>query len=316
MSPLLPKLNEIQKAAKMLAPYIVRTPLLRLNDPGSGNDIYLKLENLQPMGAFKARCMGYALLCTSQTQRCNGVYTASSGNAGLGLAWMAQQLKITSTVYVPHNAPRAKLDAIRSYGAKVQEIDHPNWWKIIQQNGHVEDPGTYIDAVRSTAALAGNATIGLEILEDIRNVDTVIVPFGGGGLACGISTALRESSSKAKVLAAECDTATPLTSAFEAKRPIEVETKPSFISGAGAPCVLQEMWPLLNNLIDGTLLTTVTATKAAVRFLAEHNQLIVEGAGAIPVACAMSNPTNLGTIVCIVSGGNIDPTIMANLLQG
>jgi len=314
-APSAPTLDEIRAAANLLAPYIVRTPLLRLNVPDTPNELFLKLENLQPIGVFKVRSMGNAMLSAGEDALQSGAYTASSGNAGLGLAWMAQHLDIPATVYAPRSAPAAKLDAVRDYGASVQLLDDDEWWQIIQNGGHPKDPGLYVDAVRSSAALAGNATIGLEIIEDLPDVDSIFVPFGGGGVACGISSAIRAIKADARIIVAESDAATPVTAAFEEGRPVSVAMQPSFISGAGAPSVLAEMWPLVSKLVDGTVVTPVSEVAAAVKLMFEKNQVVAEGAGAIPVAGALANRAGFGKTVCVITGGNIDPNVMAKILQ-
>lgn len=315
VAPSAPTLDEVRAAAILLAPFIVRTPLLRLNVPDTPNEIFLKLENLQPIGVFKVRSMGNAMLSADEGALRNGVYTASSGNAGLGLAWMAQHLDIPATVYAPGSAPVAKLDAVRDFGASVQLLDDDEWWQIIENGGHPSDPGMYVDAVRSPAALAGNATIGLEIVEDLQDVDTVVVPFGGGGVACGISSAIRAVKADTRIIVAESDAATPVTAAFEKGRPVSVAMQPSFISGAGAPSVLTEMWPLVSKLVDSTVVTPVSEVADAVRLLFEKNRIVAEGAGAIPVAGALANRAGFGKTVCVVTGGNIDPNVMAKILQ-
>lgn len=310
-----PTLNEIRTAANALAPYVVRTPLLRLNGYDGPSDIFLKLENLQPIGVFKVRSMGYAMLTAGEDALHHGVYTASSGNAGLGLAWMAQKLGFPATVYAPDSAPQAKLDAVRKFGATVRVLDQEQWWQIIESGAHPDDPGLYVDAVRSPAALAGNATIGLEIAEDLPDVDTVIVPFGGGGVACGIASAFRAHKPDTRLIVAESEAATPVTAALAAGRPVPVTMEPSFISGAGAPFVLSEMWPLVSNLVDGTLVSTVPEVAAAIKRLFENNQVVAEGAGAISVAGAVGNKQGTGKTVCVVTGGNIDKDVMAKILR-
>ncbi|MCZ6774596.1 MAG: pyridoxal-phosphate dependent enzyme [Proteobacteria bacterium] len=315
VAPIAPTLDEVHAAAKLLAPHIVRTPLLRLEVSDTPNEIFLKLENLQPIGVFKVRSMGNAMLSVEDGALRQGVYTASSGNAGLGLAWMAQRLDIPATVYAPGSAPAAKLDAVRDFGASVQRLDDDEWWKIIEMGGHPKDPGLYVDAVRSPAALAGNATIGLEIIEDLPDVDTVFVPFGGGGVACGISSAIRAIKADTRIVVAESDAAAPVTAAFKKGRPVTIAMQPSFISGAGAPSVLTEMWPLVSRLVDSTVVMPVSEVAAAVRLLFEKNQVVAEGAGAISVAGALANRAGSGKTVCVVTGGNIDADVMAKILQ-
>jgi threonine dehydratase len=311
-----PTLSDIRSAAKSLAPYIIRTPLLRLNMHNSPSEIYLKLENLQAIGVFKVRSMGNAMLSADNDTLRKGVYTASSGNAGIGLAWMADKLGLKATVYVPESGPAGKLETMREFGARVQIMGDDEWWQIIENCGHPTDPGFYVDAVRSPTAMAGNGTMGLEIIEQLADVDSIIVPFGGGGVACGIASAVQALKPDTRIIVAESDTAAPVTAAFQQGRPVPVEVQPSFISGAGAPTVLKEMWPLVRELVDSTIVSPVTEVANAVRLLFEKNHIVAEGAGAIPVAAALANKATTGKTVCVVTGGNIDHDIMAKILLG
>lgn len=309
-----PTLDDIRAAGSLLAPYIVRTPLLRLNSHDSPGAIYLKLENLQPIGVFKVRSMGNAMLSADKETLRNGVYTASSGNAGIGLAWMARILGIKATVYVPASGPQGKLETMRSFGAHIQIMHDDDWWRIIENSGHPDDTGFYIDAVRSPAAMAGNGAMGLEIIEQLPDVDTIIVPFGGGGIACGIAAAVRALKPATRIIVAEADTAAPLTAAFNHGRPVTIKMQPSFISGAGAPSVLKEMWPLIKELVDDTVVTSVTSVADAVRLMFMQNRIVAEGAGALAVAAALFNNAAAGKTVCLVSGGNIERQMMAKIL--
>jgi len=313
--PTAPTLHEVRAAETLLAPYIIRTPLLRLNLLDGSNEIYLKLENLQPIGVFKVRSMGNAMLTADKDVLRNGAYTASSGNAGLGLAWMADKLGIPARVYAPDTAPTGKLEAMRSFGARVHLLSDDQWWQVIENSGHPTDPGFYVDAVRSPSALAGNGTIGLEIIEQLPDVDTVIVPFGGGGVACGIASAIRALKPDTRIIVAESDAATPVTAAFKEGRPVPVAVKPSFISGAGAPSVLKEMWPLVSELVESTVVSPVTEIADAVRLLFERNHVVAEGAGAIAVAAALSGDGGTGKTACVVTGGNIDRRIFSKILN-
>jgi threonine dehydratase len=310
-----PELTDIQAAAAALEPFIMRTPLMPLQYDGPSGEVFLKLECLQAIGAFKVRPMGNVLLSADSTLLQNGVYTASSGNAGLGLAWMANELELAATVYAPDSAPPDKLAAIRRLGAQVRMLSDSSWWQIIESGGHPSDPGLYVDAVRDPYALAGNGTIGLELLEQAPDVDTVVVPFGGGGLSCGIAAAIRALKPDTRIIVAESDAATPLTAALQAGCPVTVEVSPSFISGAGAPSVLEEMWPLVHELVDDTAVVPVASVAAAVRLLFERNKIVAEGAGAISLAAALANERAWGKTVCIVSGGNIDPAILDSVLK-
>lgn len=301
-----PSLQEIQAASARLAPRIFPLPLLRLDADSISNEVYLKLENLQPGGSFKIRPMGNAVLSLGDDALRHGVYTASSGNSGLALASIARQIGVSATVYVPESAPKAKLQPIQDRGARIVSLSEDAWWRIIRSCGHPEDPGFYVDAVRNRAALAGNGTIGMEIAGQLPDVETVVVPFGGGGVACGIAAALAALKPDVRVIAAECDTAAPATAAFRAGRPVDVDVEPSFISGAGAPRVLDEMWPLISRLISDTVVVSLDEVEQAIRRLSRQHRIVVEGAGAISVAAAMRTGGSMGKTVCVVTGGNID----------
>lgn len=310
-----PTLAEIRAAAKRLAPYVIRSPLLQLQHNEGANNIFLKLENLQAIGAFKARPVGNVLRSADPEILKNGVYTASSGNAGLGLAWMARELALTATVYAPESAPQEKLAAIARLGAAVRNLSDTAWWQVIQESHHPHDGGMYVDAVRDRLAMAGNATIGLEIVEQAPDVDTVIAPFGGGGLSCGIAAAMRALKPNVRIVVGESDAATPVTAALRAGRPVTVGTGSSFISGAGAPSVLEEMWPLVSTLVDETVVVPVAAVANAVRFLFLSQKVVAEGAGAIALAVALTANPEWGKTVCVVSGGNIDAAVMVKILR-
>lgn len=314
--PAAPTLDDIRKARDLLAPFIIQTPLVRLNVDGVPGEIFLKLENLQPVGAFKSRCMGNAVLTMDKDALRRGVYTASSGNAGLGLAWIASKLGVAATVYSPESAPESKLDAIRRFGARIHPLSENDWWEMIRNSGHPDGPGMYVDAVRDPAAMAGNGTIGLEIIEQLPDVEAVVVPFGGGGLTCGIASAIRAIKPDTRMIVAESSAAMPLGAAFTAGEPLIAIVERSFISGAGAPSVLDEMWPLLRELVDDTVVSPVTEVADAVKVLFEHNHVVAEGAGAIAVAGALGNSVCTGKTVCVVSGGNIGCDVMAAILQG
>ena len=310
-----PTIDEIRAAESRLAGLALKTPLIRLNYPDSESDIYLKLENLQPVGAFKIRCVGNMLKSTDPEKLRRGVYTASSGNSGYALAWLARRLAIPATVYMPDTAPKSKNLSIQRQGAAIKLLPFADWWEIISEQGLAGEKGLYIDAVRNPAAIAGNGTIGLEILADLPNVDTIIVPFGGGGVSCGIASAVRALKPDTRVLAAESEMSTPFSSALDAGNVVSVECKPSFISGIGALSMLPEMWPLARRLLDGSVVCSLASVADAVRILFECNRVVAEGAGATSLAAALSVKAD-GPIVCVITGGNIDKAHMVTILEG
>jgi threonine dehydratase len=308
-------IDEIRAAESRLAGLALRTPLVRLNYSDTSAEIYLKLENLQPVGAFKIRSMGNILKSTDAQKLRRGVYTASSGNSGFALAWLARRLGLPATVYVPDTAPEGKCESIRRTGAEIRVLPYADWWEIICNHGLPGEQALYIDAVCDPAAIAGNATIGLEILHDLPGVDTIVVPFGGGGVSCGIASAVRALKPDTHVLAAESEMSTPCAAALEAGHAVTVENKPSFISGIGGYSVLAEMWPLVQRVLEGSVVSSLEAVAVAVRILFESNHVVAEGAGATALAGALSVKAD-GPIVCVITGGNIDKAHMIAILEG
>ncbi len=310
-----PGIDDIRAAESRLNGLALRTPLIRLNYPDTPADIYLKLENLQPVGAFKIRSIGNVLKSTDAQRLRQGVYTASAGNSGFALAWLARRLKIPATVFVPDTAPKGKCASIDAMGGEIKVLPYADWWDVICNHGLPGEHGLYIDAVRDPAAIAGNATIALEILHDLPKVDTIVVPFGGGGVSCGIASAVRALEADTRVLAAESEMSTPFTAALEAGKVVTVNHEPSFISGIGGLSVLPEMWPLVHHLLDGSIVSSLSAVANAVRILFESNRVVAEGAGATALAGALSLKAS-GPIVCVITGGNIDKSHMVTILEG
>ncbi len=277
-------------------------------------DIHLKLENLQPVGSFKVRGAGNALAQASPLP--DGVYTASAGNMAQGLAYAAGRLGVACNAVVPDYAPKAKLEAIERLGAGVVKVPFDEWWQVILSHNFDGLTGRMIHPVADPAVIAGNATIGLELIEDLPDVEAVIIPFGGGGLSCGIASAVRALKPDTKIYAAEIDTAAPLAASLAADAPREVERTHSFVDGIGGKGVLTEMWPLARLLIDDALVVSLEQVAAAIRMLVERNNVVAEGAGAAAVAAAVAGLAGPGRVACVVSGGNIDPPVLATIIGG
>ncbi len=309
-------LDEIRSARQRLAGAVMRTPLVRLNVNDAPAEIYLKLENLQAIGSFKLRGAGNAMLAAGQQRLARGVYTASAGNMAQGVAWYARRMGVACSVVVPDHAPEVKLAAIRRLGASIIKVPFAEWAAILKTHHYDGIDGLFIHPVSDPAVMAGNGTIGLEILEDLPDVDAVVIPFGGGGLSCGIASAVRALAPGIKVFAAEVETAAPFAASMAAGAPRDITYTPSFVDGIGAPFVLPEMWPLASRLLDGSLVMTLAGVASAIRLLAERNRVIAEGAGATPVAAALAGGAGGGKVVCVVSGGNIDPANLAKILGG
>jgi threonine dehydratase len=309
-------LSEIEAAGRRLQGVAVRTPLVRLNVENAPAEIYLKLENLQPIGSFKLRGAGNAMLLAGKERLKEGVYTASAGNMAQGVAWNARRLGVPSSAIVPENAPQTKLDAMERLGMRAVKVAYDRWWSVITDHHYPGMRGVFVHPVADPAVIAGNGTIGLEILDDLPDVDAVVVPYGGGGLSCGIASAIRARQPGVKVFAAEVETAAPFAASLEAGSPQTINHTPSFVDGIGGKSMLPEMWPLAKRVLAGSLVVTLGEVVDAVRLLVERNHVVAEGAGAVPVAAALTGKAGRGRVVCVVSGGNIDAGKLVTILDG
>ena len=307
-------LAEIEAARERLAGTIVRTPLVRLELEDAAAELYLKLENLQPIGAFKLRGAGNALLLASPEELEQGVWTASAGNMAQGVAWWARRLGVRCTVVLPDTAPETKVAAIRRLGAEMIPVTFDEWHEVFRTRTFEGLEGLHVHAFSDDAVMAGNGTIGLEILEDLPDVEAIVAPYGGGGLSCGIASAIRALAPSCKVFAAEVATAAPLAPSLEAGRPVQVDYTPSFVDGIGSPEVFPEMFELARELLDGSLVAELSEVEDAVRLLAARARVVAEGAGAAALAVARTGAAGTGKIVCVVSGGNIDATKLSAIL--
>jgi threonine dehydratase len=301
-----PDLSAIREARQAIAGSAIRTPLVRLNAPEIPAEIYLKLENLQPIGSFKIRGAANAMAHMSADDLRKGVVTASAGNMAQGVAWRARELGIPCTVIAPETAPETKILAIERLGARILKVTYENWWRAFEERCYPGVEGVFIHAFDDPNVMAGNGTIGLEIFEDLPDVDAVLIPWGGGGLACGIASAMRELKPATKIFAAEVSTAAPLMVSWKSGTPQVIEPDRSFVDGIGGKSVFPQMFALAKRLLDGVLMASVSEVAAALRLMAERNRIIAEGAGATPVACAIAGGGGAGKVVCVVSGGNID----------
>lgn len=309
-------LDEIRSAGQRLRTLAVRTPLMRLNIDDASADIYIKMENLQPIGSFKIRPAGNAILNAPEQQVAEGVYTASSGNMAQGVAFAAKRIGVPATVLLPENAAANKVAALKRLGASIQHLPDDEWWQVIKDHGRPGTAGKFIHPVASQDVIAGDATVGLEIFEDLPDVDTVLVPYGGGGLACGIASALRALNPRIKVMGSESEHCAPLSAALDAGRPVQLPCPPTFISGIGVGRVLDEMWPLVKELLHGAVVASVEEISTSIRILYERHRVIAEGAGAAPVAAALAGKGGKGRIVCVISGGNLDNRYLFDILAG
>jgi len=309
-------LADIRAARERIAGAALRTPLVRLNVEDAPADIYLKLECLQPIGSFKIRGASNRMALATSDELAHGVWTASAGNMAQGVAWNARRLGVRCTVVVPLGAPATKLAAIERLGAQVVAVPHDEWFDTFRTRRREGIDGLFVHAFSDDAVMAGNGTIGLEIIEDLPDVDTVVVPFGGGGLACGIASALRALRPATKVFAAEVATAAPLAASLAEGRATSIEHVRTFVDGIGGPRVFPEMFALARELLDGSLVSSLEEVAAAVRTLVERNHVVAEGAGAAGVAAAVAGRAGQGRVVCVVSGGNIDSAALRTILDG
>jgi len=312
--PAIPTLREIERARAAFPPSIVRTPLIRYRGAPE-REIYLKLESLQPIGSFKLRGAAAALGQAEPAQVAQGVITASAGNMAQGVAWIARERGIPCHVVLPDHAPQTKRAAIERLGGALHPVPFDRWWRTLSERGFDGLEGFFIHPVSDAPVICGNASIGLELYEDLPRTQTVIAPYGGGGLSTGIASALRAVGSSARVYAAEIDRAAPLTAALAANEPVAIDYRPSFVDGIGGKGLLPEMWPLAQKLLAGALCTSADDIAEAIRALVRFEHIVAEGAGAAALACALaSDPPE--PIVCVVSGGNLDHETLATILDG
>jgi threonine dehydratase len=309
-------LSEIREAHERLSDTVFHTPLVPLNTDDSPAEIYLKLEILQPIGSFKLRGAGNAMLLAKKEQLQKSVWTASAGNWAQGVAWYAGQLGVECTVVVPEGAPETKTAAIERLGARVVFAPFDDWMQIFRSRSYEGMKGLFIDDFSDPAVRAGHGTIGLEIIEQLPDVEAVVIPYGGGGLSCGIATGIRALKPDTKLYACEVETAAPLAASLAAGKPVEIDHTPSFVDGIGAPFLFPGMWELASQLLDDSLVVGIDEVVSAIRLLAERNCIIVEGAGATSVAAALTGKAGSGKVVCIISGGNIDKSKLVQILEG
>jgi len=312
----IPTLADIEAARERIHGIAIRTPLVRLNVTEAPGEIYLKLESLQPIGSFKIRGAANAMGRLGGDELARGVLTASAGNMAQGVAWCARARGISCTVVAPDTAPATKIAAIERLGGRVIKVPFERWWETFETRRFAGVEGTFIHAFDDPYVMAGNGTIGLEILEDLPAAAAIVVPWGGGGLTCGIAADVRARRPECRILAADVDTAAPLSAALTAGEPRSVAYRPSFVDGIGSKTVFASMLERAQALIAGAVVAPLADVAAALRLLAERNRLVAEGAGACPVACALSGRTGSGPIVCVVSGGNIDLDRFASVIAG
>jgi threonine dehydratase len=304
-------LGEIRRARERLGGDVLRTPLVAFDER-----IWLKLECLQPIGSFKLRGALSAVRAASAQELARGVVTASAGNMAQGVAWAAREAGVRARIVAPDGAPRAKLDRVEQLGGEVILVPHEVWWQTMVDRRFEGVDGLFVHPVDDEAVMAGNGTIGLELVEQLDDFDAVVVPWGGGGLTTGIASAVKALRPATRIVTAEPATAAPLAASFAAGAPTEIAYRPSFVDGAGGRALLSTMWARAQELVDAAVAVPIDDVAAAVRSLAARAHVVAEGAGALALAAAIRGDAGSGRVVCIVSGGNIDAHVLAGLLAG
>jgi threonine dehydratase len=301
------RLSEIQEARKRIAKIIVRTPLIRLELGPEFPDIRLKLENLQPINAYKLRGAANAVAMLSEEKRKRGVWTISAGNAGQGVAYAARQAGVPCAVVVVETAPKSKLERMKALGAKLFPVPYDVAWNTLEERSFPGAEGTFIHPFDDDNFIAGHGTMGLEILEDVPDTTAVIASIGGGGLIAGVGSAIKALKPSVKVFGVEPETAAPAALSFEKGSPqVFTNWKASFVDGAGGQSMFPRMWERMKPVVDDYLVVSLEETKNALRLMAEKVRIIAEGAGALPLAAVLTGKAGNGPVVAIVSGGNID----------
>jgi threonine dehydratase len=301
------QLADIQEARKRIASTVVRTPLVRLELGPGFPDVRLKLENLQPINAYKLRGAANAVAMLPDSERQRGVWTISAGNAGQGVAYAARKAGVPCTVVVIETAPAAKIERMKTLGARLVPVPYAVAWKALEDRAYPGVEGTFVHPFDDDNFIAGHGTMGLEILEDAPETAAIIAGIGGGGLITGVGSAIKALKPGIKIWGAEPETAAPYAGSFEAGSPQPFPNwKASFVDGAGGQSVFPRMWDRMKPLVDGCIVVTLDQTRRAMRMMAEKARIISEGAGALPLAAALTGKAGQGPIVAIVSGGNVD----------
>ena len=308
-------LDDVRAAWKRIEGVVLRTPLVKLRHDAETPEVWLKLENLQPINSFKLRGAANAVAMLSPEARAKGVWTISAGNAGQGVAFAARGFGVPCTVVAIETAPETKVDRMRRLGARIVKAPFDACWRGMEERVFPGVEGTFVHPFDDEGFIAGNATIGPEILEDLPGVRTVIAAVGGGGLLVGIGSAIRASAPHVRILGAEPETAAPAAASFAAGKASAFEGwQASFVDGAGGKSVFPRMWERMQGIVDGSLVVSLEDTRRAMRVIAEKARVIAEGAGALPVAAALSGRAGDGPVVAVISGGNIDLAKFAELV--
>lgn len=298
-------IEQVKEARRNIAGVALRTPLVRLQADAPA-EIYLKLENLQPIGSFKIRGATNVTARIPRDRLERGLLTASAGNMAQGVAYCARRLGVPATVVSPDTAPATKIRAVERLGGRVILAPFAEWWRTFETRTYPGVDATFVHAFEDSDVMAGNGVIALEILEDLPDLDAVVIPWGGGGLSCGIASVLRARAPHVKIFAAEVETGAPLAPSIAAGTPQTVDYRASFVDGISARMVFPTMFELARKLLDGALVVTLDDAASALKLAAERNRIIMEGAAACALAAAISGRAGSGKVAAIISGGNID----------
>jgi threonine dehydratase len=309
-------LVDLEEARERSRGVVLRTPLVRLDADEYDAVISLKLENLQPVRSFKLRGAYNAMAKAGRESLADGVWTVSSGNMAQAVAWSARVLGVPATVYVPDTVPRVKLANIQRYGATAVELSYDELTEVFLSGTSRGAPGRFIHPFSDPDVMAGNGVIGLEILDDLPEVDAVVMPVGGGGLICGVASAIKALRPETKIYGSEVVSGAPMAASFDAGHPVSVPFTPSFVDGISDAYVNPEMFALARQLVDGIIVVDHEQTAAAARLVLERNRVVIEGAAATAVAAALGGQAGSGRIACVVSGGNIDARTLITILSG
>ncbi|MBV8365596.1 MAG: pyridoxal-phosphate dependent enzyme [Candidatus Eremiobacteraeota bacterium] len=306
-------LDAVEEAQRNIASVALRTPLVRCQ-ADSDPEVWLKLENLQPIGSFKIRGAANVIAHTARERLERGLLTASAGNMAQGVAFCARRLGVPATIVAPETAPQTKIRAVERLGGRVITVPFAEWWRTFETRSYPGVDATFIHAFDDPHVMAGNGTIALELLEELPSLDAVVIPWGGGGLACGIAAVLRKRAAHVRIYAAEVESAAPLAPSLAAGEPQTVDYAASFVDGIGGKTVFPQMFARARELLDGSIVVSLADAAAAMKLAAERNRIVIEGAAACALAAALSGRAGNGAVVAIMSGGNIDLDTFAELV--
>lgn len=312
-----PSLDDIRIAEERLKGIIVRTPLLQLDSPKETGDILIKPEVLQPTGSFKIRGV-YNWVASLTPNECKkGFSTFSAGNTARSLGYVAQIYGVSCRSILPEYAPANKVEALRNLGVETLLVSFDEMIKWVFAEGWKRESYAFLHPWTEPKMIAGHGTIGLEIIEDLPDVQTVFVPVGGGALIAGVGGAIKELKPSVRIVGVQTRSYPSLQASFQAGKPVWIDPKPTICDGVAVPFVADQMYPLLRKIVDDVVTVPEEKVKAAIKQLMLKNKLIVEGAGALSIAAALEMPAEKqGKTICLVTGGSIGPEALSTIISG